>query len=156
MDIILYFSEHHDKLLYLIAGISFVVELTILGMSGPLLFFAIATFITGLLVSAGIISGWEAEVFTVGLLTAIVAATLWAPFKRFQNSGGQPDSSSDMIGLNVPASSPITAYGGSIRYSGIDWNARLHPSCTEETLAADSRCVIAGVDGNIMLVTAPQ
>ena len=147
-----YFIENPDHLWFLIAGLSFVIELSIMGMGGPLLFFAAATFITGLLVSLGVISGWEAEVFAVGVLTAIIAAFLWKPFKRFQNSGGKADTSSDMIGLNVPASAEITANGGSIRYSGINWNARLDQDSGCESIAADIRCTITGVDGNVMLV----
>ena len=89
MDIVQYFSSNHDQLLYLIAGLSFVIELSVMGLGGPLLFFAAASFITGILVSMGVISGWEAEVFSVGVLTAIIASLLWKPFKRFQNSGGK-------------------------------------------------------------------
>ncbi|WP_235015222.1 hypothetical protein [Oceanicoccus sp. KOV_DT_Chl] len=47
MDIVQHFSNHHDQLYYLIAGLSFVVELTVIGLGGPLLFFAIATLVTG-------------------------------------------------------------------------------------------------------------
>lgn len=152
MDLVQYFSSNHDHLLYLIAGVSFVVELSVMGMGGPLLFFAMASAITGLLVGAGVISGWEAEVLCLGVLTAIIAALLWKPFKNFQNSGGQADTSSDMIGLSVPTSSEVTVNGGSIRYSGINWSARLHDEATEDSIAADVRCTIVGVDGNIMLV----
>ena len=154
MDIIQYFSNNHDQFLYLIAGVSFVIELSVMGMGGPLLFFAAAAFITGMLVSFGIVSGWEAETFTVGILTAAIAALLWKPFKNYQNSGGQADNSSDMIGLQVPTSSEITLNGGTIRYSGIDWNARLGESdgAAIESIAEGVRCKIIGVDGNVMLV----
>jgi len=97
-ELLQHFSEHHDQLLYLIAGLSFIAELTLVGLGGPLLFFAIASFLTGVLVSAGLISGWESETFTVGMLTGVVTALLWKPLKRFQNSGGGRDTSSDMIG----------------------------------------------------------
>ena len=50
MEYINYFTENHAQLFYLIAGLSFVIELTILGMSGPLLFFAIASVLTGFLI----------------------------------------------------------------------------------------------------------
>lgn len=152
MDLIQYFSDNHDQLLYLIAGVSFVVELSIMGMGGPLLFFAAATAITGLLVSLGVISGWEMEVLTVGVLTGLIAALLWKPFKEFQNSGGKADTSSDMIGLNVPTSSEVTVNGGSIRYSGIDWSARLDPGVDIGGIASGVRCEIVAVDGNVMLV----
>tara|TARA_B100000809_G_scaffold266065_1_gene327175 strand:+ start:9873 stop:10337 length:465 start_codon:yes stop_codon:yes gene_type:complete len=153
MDIVQYFSNNHDQLLYVIAGLSFVVELSVMGMGGPLLFFAAASFITGILVSMGVISGWEAEVFTVGVLTAAIAALLWKPFKRFQNSGGRSDTSSDMIGLTVPVSAEISHNGGSIRYSGINWKARL-ALASETAIAPDERCEIVAVEGNVMIVKA--
>jgi len=152
MDIIQYLLDHHDQTFYLIGGLSLVVELTVLGLSGPLLFFGIAAFFTGVLSSLGIISGWEAEIFTLGISTGILAALLWQPLKRFQNSGGGPDTSSDMIGLEVPASTDINRSGGKIRYSGIDWNARIDRDATSEGIKAKEMCTIIGVEGTIMLV----
>lgn len=153
MDIIQYLLiDNHDQALYLIGGISLIVELGMLGLSGPLLFFGIAAFITGALSSLGIISGWESEIFTLGISTAILAAVLWQPLKKFQNSGGGPDSSSDMIGIKVPASTDISQSGGKIRYSGIDWNARMSEEAGVDTIAAESMCTIVGVDGTTMLV----
>ena len=152
MDILQYFSDHHDQFFYLLAGLSFIVELTVLGLGGPLLFFAIASFITGILVSIGLLSSWEAEIFTLGILTAAIAVLLWKPLKNFQNSGGGADTSSDMIGRAVPTSSEITATEGSIRYSGINWNSRLSEDAGVESIAEGEQCVIASVDGNVMLV----
>lgn len=152
MDIISYFNENHAHLFYLMAGISFVIELTILGLSGPLLFFALASVLTGILISLNILSGWESECFTVGLLSGIIAWVLWKPMKRFQNSGGGADTSSDMIGKQVPSSSTITHEDGSIRFSGIDWSARLSNDTQETCVAANTSCIITGVDGNTMLV----
>jgi membrane protein implicated in regulation of membrane protease activity len=152
MDILQYFSDHHDQFFYCLAGLSFIVELTVLGLGGPLLFFAIASFITGILISIGLISSWEAEVFTLGILTAVIAVLLWKPLKNFQNSGGGADTSSDMIGRTVPSGSEITATEGSIRYSGIDWNSRLSEDAGVESIAEGEQCVIASVDGNVMLV----
>ena len=39
-----YFAQNHDKLLYALAGIILVVELTVLGLGGPLLFIGIAVY----------------------------------------------------------------------------------------------------------------
>jgi membrane protein implicated in regulation of membrane protease activity len=152
MDIVQYFADHHDHLFYLVAGISFIIELTILGLGGPLLFFAIASFITGLLVSFGVISGWEIEIFALGVLTAITTLLLWKPLKNFQNSGGGSDTSSDMIGKKVPASSEINTTSGTIRYSGIDWNSRLDNRAGVESISSGEQCIITSVDGNIMIV----
>ena len=152
MDIIHYFTQHHAQLFYLIAGVSFTVELAVLGFSGPLLFFAIASVFTGILIHLGIISGWEIEILTVGLLTGIITLLLWKPFKRFQNAGGGPDTSSDMIGKQVPSATQITHVKGHIRFSGVDWSARLAADCQVNIIEIDTQCIITGVDGNIMLV----
>jgi len=147
-----YFFEHHDHLWYLIAGVSFIVELSIMGLSGPLLFFAIASVITGALVSLGVLEGWQVELFSVGILTAITAAILWQPLKKLQNSKAATDNSSDMIGLIVIASSDITTIDGSIRYSGINWTARLSTDCKLDSISAQSQCEIVAISGNTMLV----
>ena len=129
-----YFIENPDHLWFLIAGLSFVIELSIMGLGGPLLFFAIASLITGILVDIGLLNDWQSQVFTVGILSAITALILWKPLKKFQNTKTATDNSSDMIGLQVPASADITATNGSIRYSGISWNARLTNNCNVEKI----------------------
>ncbi|TWX70902.1 NfeD family protein [Colwellia demingiae] len=149
-----YFLENPDHLWYLIAGISFVIELSIMGLSGPLFFFAIASLTTGILVSIGFVDGWQSEILTVGLLTAVVTAILWKPFKTLQNSKDKTDNSSDMIGLTVLASTEINVSSGSIRYSGIDWQARLAEDANGESISAQSQCLIVAITGNIMLVKA--
>jgi membrane protein implicated in regulation of membrane protease activity len=147
-----YFLENPDHLWYLIAGISFVIELSVMGLSGPLLFFAIASLITGILVSIGIVDGWQSEILAVGLLTALVAAILWKPLKSLQNSKEKTDNSSDMIGLQVLASSNITATTGTIRYSGINWQARLADDANVSVINEQSQCEIVAITGNTMLV----
>lgn len=149
-----YFLENPAHLWYLIAGLSFVIELSIMGLSGPLLFFAIASLTTGILVSIGFVEGWQGEILTVGLLTAVVAAILWKPLKSLQNSKGKTDDSSDMIGLQVPASSEINATSGTVRYSSIDWQARLADEANGECISESSQCEIVGVTGTTMLVKA--
>jgi len=152
MDVFLYLSEHHDQLFYLLAGLCFIIELTVIGLSGPLLFFAIACLFTGILICTGVITGWEYEILTVGISAAVITVFLWQPLKNLQNAGGGPDSSSDMIGQQVVTSSEITLTRGKIRYSGIDWDARLAKDAQVNSIANDSFCVIAAVEGNTMLV----
>lgn len=147
-----YFLENPDHLWYLIAGISFVIELSIMGLSGPLLFFAIASLMTGILVSIGVVDGWQSEILTIGLLTALVAAILWKPLKSLQNSKDKTDNSSDMVGLQVLVSEDITATAGSIRYSGINWQARLAEGANVALINEQSQCLIVAITGNTMLV----
>lgn len=152
MDIAAYFSANHDHFFYILAGLSFVVELTLLGLSGPLLFFAIASFVTAILISVGLISGWDVEIFTVGILTGVTALLLWKPLKRFQNTGDGSDNSSDMIGRQVLVSKTVSLVDGSIRYSGINWTSRLEDDAGVKSIEEGELCVIGSVDGNVMLV----
>lgn len=156
MDVLELLNASHDRFFYVLAGLSFVLELGLLGLSGPLLFFAIACLVTASLISMGLISGWEIEILVAGVLTVIITLLLWRPLKHFQNSGGSADTSSDMIGRLVTASGDITLERGSIRYSGIDWTARLDANASEVVINKDDQCIIASVDGNIMLVKGPQ
>ena len=151
MNLIQYFSENHGQLFFLIAGVCFMIELTVMGMSSPILFFAIASFLTAILSSLGIITGWELELFSLGLLTAIVAGILWKPLKSFQNRGDGTDNSSDMIGLSVPCTIEVTETDGAIKYSGINWKARLDKQ-QSEVISAGTMCKITAVEGNVMIV----
>ena len=147
-----YFLENHHHLWFLIAGISFIVELSIMGLSGPLLFFAIASVVTGILVSVGVLTSWQMEILTVGVVSALTALILWKPLKNLQNSKSKTDTSSDMIGLKVPVSTDITETSGNIRYSGINWNARLAEDASVEVITTEQQCHIVAVSGNTMLV----
>lgn len=155
MSLIEYIAGHHAEVFYFVAGLGLIVELTITGLSGPLLFVAFASLLTGLSIDLGLIAGWETEIFVLGLLSAAITLLLWKPFKNFQNDSDGSDSSSDMIGKQVPASAEITATSGSIRYSGINWNSRLVDGISTP-IAEGQNCIITAVDGNIMIVEAVE
>ena len=155
MSLFEYIAGHHAEVFYFVAGISLIIELTITGLSGPLLFVAFASLLTGLSIDLGLISGWETEIFVLGVLSAVITLVLWKPFKNFQNDSDGSDSSSDMIGKQVPVSAEITAASGSIRYSGINWNSRLVEGVSTP-IAEGQNCIITAVDGNIMIVEAVE
>ena len=54
--------------------------------------------------------------------------------------------------INVQYKIIPTHEDGSIRFSGIDWSARLSNDTQETSVAANTSCIITGVDGNTMLV----
>lgn len=155
MDAITELLQHHDNMLYALAGLCLVVELSVMGMSGPLLFIGIACVITGLLVTLGLVSGWPTEALCVGVFAAFSAALLWKPLKRFQGADSVQDDSSDMIGQIVPVSEDVTALGGSIRHSGINWSARLDAGALAAVLTKEARVQITAVEGNVMIVKEP-
>lgn len=146
-----HFSQHHDQLLFAIAGLCLLLEMGVLGMSGPLLFLALSCLVTGVLSNLGIISGWEAEIFFVGALSAISAAVLWKPLKKFQNAKEQPNTSSDMIGRQLPVTFAVTQDQGRVSYSGIEWQARLETSNLNEIPLA-ARAEVVAVDGSLLIV----
>ena len=90
--------ENHANLLYVLGAIALVIELTVMGLSGALLFFALGCITTGVLVSLGIVSSWQYEVLSVGLSTGLWALVLWQPLKKLQGAGKAVDTSSDMTG----------------------------------------------------------
>lgn len=146
-----YFSQHQDHFLYALAGLFLLLELGVLGMSGPLLFVALACLLTGMLVSLHFIQGWELELLSVGILSMLSAVLLWKPFKRFQNADGGPDTSSDMIGRELPVTLSVTHSEGRVSYSGIEWQARLDPSC-QQPIAVASRARVVAVEGSLLIV----
>ena len=153
MDTVIdYLFNNHDKLLYLIAGVSLLVELTLIGLSGPLLFFAIGCALTGALVSFNMISTWEMELLFVGIFTLLSSLVMWKPLKQFQGSGKISDNSSDMIGQTVTVSETVTLTAGSVRHSGINWSARLSDDCEAESISTQTRVKICSVDGNVLIV----
>ena len=147
-----YLAQNHDTLLYIIAGAALIIELTLIGLSGPLLFFSLGSALTGILISLGIISGWELEIVFVALLTLTCAFVFWKPLKAFQGKAHVADNSSDLIGQCVDVSEDVSVSSGSVRYSGINWTARLPDNSTENLIKKSSRVKIIAINGNILIV----
>ena len=150
-----YFSQHHDQLLYTLAALSLILEMAVLGMSGPLLFFSFGCLLTGLLVSLGVVSGWEMEVLLVGLFSFASAALLWKPLKNFQNAKETPNTSSDMSGRKLVVATAISEDAGSVAYSGIEWQARL-ASGERGSFVPGSHVEVVAVVGSLLLVRAQR
>lgn len=150
-SIIDYFSQHHDHFFYVVACLCLLLELGVLGMSGPLLFITLGCIASGILITLGVINGWPTELLMVGIFAAISAAALWKPLKKFQNAEIAPDTSSDMIGRSLPVVFTITRDQGRVSYSGIEWQARLDPSVSEP-IAVESRALVVRVDGSLLIV----
>jgi membrane protein implicated in regulation of membrane protease activity len=149
-SIIDYFSQNPAHLFYTITGLCLVMELGVLGMSGPLLFVALGSLLTGILMSLGVITGWEMAILSLGVLTALSALLLWKPFKRFQNERIAQDTSSDMIGRVLPVTQMVSRDQGAVSYSGIEWQVRLNSSA--EPVVVGNRVRVVAVDGALLLV----
>jgi membrane protein implicated in regulation of membrane protease activity len=148
-----YFTQHQDYFFYALAGICLLVELSLLGMSGPLLFLAIGSVITGALISLGIIHSFGIALVALGSVSLASAALLWTPLKKLQNKEIGPEISSDMVGKVVPVTARITQADGRVSYSGVEWLARLDSS-SHEPVETENRVQVTSVDGTILVVKA--
>ena len=146
-----YFTQHQDYFFYALAGICLLVELSLLGMSGPLLFMAIGSVITGVLMSLGIIHNFGIALVVLGGVSLASAAILWGPLKKLQNKEVGPETSSDMVGKVVPVTARITQADGRVSYSGVEWLARLDSS-SSEPIEPERRVQVTSVDGTILVV----
>jgi hypothetical protein len=146
-----YFTQHQDYFFYALAGICLLVELSLLGMSGPLLFVALGSVITGVLISLGIIHNFNIALVVLAGISVASAALLYSPLKKLQNKEVGLETSSDMVGKVLPVTARITQADGRVSYSGVEWLARLDGS-NNEAIEAESRVEVTSVDGTILVV----
>jgi membrane protein implicated in regulation of membrane protease activity len=114
-----YFTQHQDYFFYALAGVCLIVELSLLGMSGPLLFVALGSVITGVLISLGLIHSFSIALVVLAGVSLASAALLWGPLKKLQNKTIGPETSSDMVGKVLPVTARITQADGRVSYSGV-------------------------------------
>lgn len=146
-----YFSLHQDYFFYALAGICLLVELGLLGISGPLLFVALGSLLTGIFILLGLIHAFSIAIVIFAGLSVASAALLWTPLKKLQNKEVGPETSSDMVGKVLLVTARITQTDGRVAYSGIDWLARLDAS-SSEAIEVESRAEVTSVDGTILIV----
>jgi len=149
--VIEYFSLHQDYFFYALAGICLLLELGLLGISGPLLFVALGSLLTGVFISLGLIHAFSIAVVIFAGLSVASAALLWGPLKRLQNKEVGPETSSDMVGKILPVTARITQADGRVAYSGIEWMARLDSS-SSDAIEVENRAEVTSVDGTILVV----
>ena len=75
------------------------------------------------------------------------------PTKRGDNLFREGDGNSDLIGIVVPVGQDVTKDDGKVRYSGVDWNARLHESCKVEIIKTNSMGKIIAVKENVLFIS---
>lgn len=148
-----YFSQHQDYFFYAFAGICLLIELALLGMSGPLLFVALGSLLTGIFISLGLVHAFSVAIVLLAGLSVSSAALLWGPLKKLQNKEVGPETSSDMVGKVLLATARITHVDGRVSYSGVEWLARLDSS-SSEPIEAERRVQVTSVDGTVLVVRA--
>ncbi|MGJ0509556.1 MAG: NfeD family protein [Methylocystis sp.] len=138
--------------LSLIAGLALLgFDIVAFGLS-PVMFVAVGALVTsaalyltgarpGLLETAAIAAAASVAVALVGR----------SPLQRFQSAGVQEDTSSDLIGRELVTTHEVTKARGRVHWSGLDWEARLAPDASVDSLAPGARARVARVE-NLVLV----
>lgn len=137
--------------LLLSAIVIVVVDLFVFGSYSWLTVFAMSEVIVAGLVYFGVVSELNNILIVLGVVFIALLTILWKPLKRLQNSFSTEDNSSDMIGMEVATTEDVTLTTGKIRYSSIDWNARLQ-SDSDEMIPTGKNVIITAVTGTTMKV----
>ncbi len=146
-----FFAQHQDYFFFALAGICLLIELAFLGMSGPLLFVALGSLLTGIFISLGLVHTFGVAIVLLAGLSISSAALLWGPLKKMQSKEVGPETSSDMVGKILMAKTLITHIDGRVSYSGVDWMARLD-NAASEPVEATHQVQVTSVDGTILVV----
>lgn len=139
----------------LVAGLVLLaLDIVVIGTS-PLMFVAIGALLAsgGLYVTGARPSLLETAAIAAGL-SLLVAVFGRKPLQRFQNADVEEDRSSDLIGRELTTTHDVTKEGGRVRWSGLDWEARLSRDAPVDRLAPGARARVAGIE-NLTLVLEP-
>lgn len=150
-----------DAFLFDPATLSLVVGLALLGFDiiviglSPVMFVALGALATS---AALFVSGWRPGLLETAALAAALSVAIALlgkrPLERFQNADVQDDQSSDLIGRELTTTHEVTKQGGRLRWSGLDWDARLAADASVDSLGPGARARVMRVE-NLTLVLAP-
>jgi membrane protein implicated in regulation of membrane protease activity len=146
----------HPAYLWLMTGAAGLSLELFLAPGVGFLFAGLAAMAVGLLVEARLLDD-GAGLLQLGaflLFTAVWAAVLWVPMKRFLRPPSGGKEYSDLIGAKARVEAPGLVKGrkGQVRWSGTLMNAELDAASSE--LPEGAQVVIVGVSGNTVRVTS--
>lgn len=148
-----YFSQHQDYFFFAIGAVCVLVELGLLKFSGPFIFLAIGSLLTGVFISFGLITQFTIALVICAGFTGASAGLLWAPLKAVHNdsfSMDEDDALETAVGNIVLASAPITTTEGRVFYAESEWPARLDAG--GNSVPAGSQVLVTEVDGVVLVV----
>jgi membrane protein implicated in regulation of membrane protease activity len=142
--------------LALVAGLALLaLDIAVIGLS-PLMFFALGALATSaLLYLTGSRPGLLETTALAAAISLAIALFGRKPLQRFQNADVEEDRSSDLIGRELTTTHEVTTSGGTVRWSGVDWRARLAPDAGAERLAPGARAKVTAIE-NLTLVLTPS
>ncbi|KAA1154229.1 MULTISPECIES: hypothetical protein [Pseudoalteromonas] len=146
-----FITQNLPQTLMVIGIVALIIEVAVLGLSTfILLFFGLSLFLTGLLMSFGILPDslttalWSNTVVTAGL-----AVALWKPLKQMQNRVDKKQVNSDFAELTFVLTSDVTEQGLTThQYSGISWKLK-----SEQPIIAGTEVLVTKKEVGVMWVT---
>ena len=126
-----FLTDNIAQTLLILGVIALIIEVAILGFATFVLFFVgLSLVFSGGLIYAGLLeANWLTALWVNALLTAALAALLWKPLKRLQDSRESTEVHSDFAELTFTLEQDVDTQGGyKYAYSGIEWQVKSqHP-----------------------------
>ncbi len=119
-----FFTNNLAEGLFVVGLILLVIEVSVLGFSSFVLFFVgLAAIATDILLYIGIVPNSSlSALFSMGIMTAIVAIILWRPLKRIQSHISFKKVKNDLVGHQfVVTESVSSTINPKYHYSGVNW-----------------------------------
>jgi len=128
------------------------VDIFVIGFS-PVMFVALGALATGALLY---VVGWRPSLVATAAICALasllIAALGWRPLRRFQSADIQDDQSSDLIGRELTTTHAVSKRGGVVRWSGVEWRAKLAEDAGVDKVEAGARVKVAKVKGLTLIL----
>ena len=137
-------ADNLAETLFIIGLIILIIEVTVLSFSTIILFMiGAAPIITSVTMYLGILSPNILDaLLMIGIVTAVLAITLWKPFKQLQNAKDDKAVSSDLVGFTFILAQDITPESDvKYKYSGIEWRL-----VSTQTIAAQTKVKVVAVN----------
>lgn len=146
-----FITQNLPQTLMVIGIVALIIEVAVLGLSTfILLFFGLSLFLTGLLMSFGILpDSLTTALWSNTVVTASLAVALWKPLKQMQNRVDKKQVNSDFAELTFVLTSDVTEQGLTThQYSGISWKLK-----SEQPIIAGTEVLVTKKEVGAMWVT---
>ena len=145
-----FITQNLPQTLMVLGIVALIIEVAVLGLSTfILLFFGLSLFLTGLLMSFGILpDSLATALWSNAVVTAGLAVALWKPLKQMQNRVDKKQVNSDFAELTFVLTSDVTEQGLTThQYSGISWKLK-----SEQPIIAGTEVVVTKKEVGVMWV----
>ncbi|MBG9995334.1 NfeD family protein [Pseudoalteromonas sp. NZS127_1] len=145
-----FITQNLPQTLMVLGIVALIIEVAVLGLSTfILLFFGLSLFLTGLLMSFGILpDSLTTALWSNAIVTAGLAVVLWKPLKQMQNRVDKKQVNSDFAELTFVLTSDVTEQGLTThQYSGISWKLK-----SEQPISAGTEVLVTKKEVGVMWV----